>query len=53
VLVYLYFLFAALTLYAPLERFDWDQLKAAWTWGAAALALTRIMLPDPAVLVTA
>ena len=26
VLVYLYFPFAALTLYASLERFDWDQL---------------------------
>jgi spermidine/putrescine transport system permease protein len=29
VLVYLYFPFAVLTLYASLERFDWDQFKAA------------------------
>ena len=34
VLVYLYFPFAALTLYASLERFDWDQFKAAMDLGA-------------------
>ena len=36
VLVYLYFPFAALTLYASLERFDWDQFKAAMDLGATA-----------------
>jgi spermidine/putrescine transport system permease protein len=47
VLVYLYFPFAALTLYATLERFDWDQLKAAMDLGAPPrVALTRIMLPQ-------
>jgi ABC-type spermidine/putrescine transport system permease subunit I len=47
VLVYLYFPFAALTLYATLERFDWDQLKAAMDLGAPPrTALTRIMLPQ-------
>ena len=34
VLVYLYFPFAALTLYATLERFDWNQLNAAMDLGA-------------------
>ena len=34
VLVYLYFPFAALTLYASLERFDWNQFKAAMDLGA-------------------
>ena len=47
VLVYLYFPFAALTLYATLERFNWDQLKAAMDLGASPLtALRRIMLPQ-------
>jgi ABC-type spermidine/putrescine transport system permease subunit I len=47
VLVYLYFPFAALTLYATLERFDWDQLKAAMDLGAPPrVALARIMLPQ-------
>ena len=32
-LAYLYFPFAALTLYASLERFDWDQFKAAMDLG--------------------
>ena len=34
VLVYLYFPFAALTLYASLERFDWNQFRAAMDLGA-------------------
>ena len=48
VLVYLYFPFAALTLYASLERFDWDQFKAAMDLGAhAAHARSReILLPQ-------
>ncbi|HEV8686673.1 MAG TPA: ABC transporter permease [Gaiellaceae bacterium] len=47
VLVYLYFPFAALTLYAALERFDWDQLRAAMDLGATPLtAIRRIMLPQ-------
>jgi spermidine/putrescine transport system permease protein len=47
VLVYLYFPFAALTLYATLERFDWLQLRAAMDLGAAPrVALTRVMLPQ-------
>jgi spermidine/putrescine transport system permease protein len=47
VLVYLYFPFAALTLYATLERFDWDQVKAAMDLGAKPMtALRRIMLPQ-------
>lgn len=47
VLVYLYFPFAALTLYASLERFDWNQLKAAMDLGAPPrTAVTRIMLPQ-------
>ena len=47
VLVYLYFPFAALTLYASLERFDWDQLKAAMDLGAPPrTAITRILLPQ-------
>jgi spermidine/putrescine transport system permease protein len=47
VLVYLYFPFAALTLYATLERFDWDQLRAAMDLGAAPLtAIRRILLPQ-------
>jgi spermidine/putrescine transport system permease protein len=47
VLIYLYFPFAALTLYASLERFDWDQFKAAMDLGATpATAIRRIMLPQ-------
>ena len=47
VLVYLYFPFAALTLYASLERFDWDQFKAAMDLGARPrIAITRILLPQ-------
>jgi spermidine/putrescine transport system permease protein len=47
VLVYLYFPFAALTLYATLERFDWEQLRAAMDLGASPrTALTRVMLPQ-------
>ncbi len=47
VLVYLYFPFAVLTLYAPLRRFDWDQLKAAMDLGASpAGAIRRILLPQ-------
>jgi ABC-type spermidine/putrescine transport system permease subunit I len=46
VLIYLYFPFAALTLYASLERFDWDLLKAAMDLGASARqAIWRILLP--------
>ena len=47
VLVYLYFPFAALTLFATLERFDWYQLRAAMDLGAPPrVALLRIMLPQ-------
>jgi spermidine/putrescine transport system permease protein len=47
VLVYLYFPFAALALYAALERFDWDQLKAATDLGASpARAIRRVVLPQ-------
>jgi ABC-type spermidine/putrescine transport system permease subunit I len=47
VLVYLYFPFAALTLYAAFERFDWNQLKAAMDLGAApTTAVRRVMLPQ-------
>jgi ABC-type spermidine/putrescine transport system permease subunit I len=47
VLVYLYFPFAALTLYASIERFDWDQLRAAMDLGASPLtAIRRILLPQ-------
>ena len=47
VLVYLYFPFAALTLYSALERFDWPQLTAAMDLGAPPLtALRRILLPQ-------
>ena len=37
VLVYLYFPFAALTLYSSIERFDWDQLRAAMDLGASPM----------------
>jgi spermidine/putrescine transport system permease protein len=47
VLVYLYFPFAALTLYASIERFDWDQLRAAMDLGAPPLtAIRRILIPQ-------
>jgi ABC-type spermidine/putrescine transport system permease subunit I len=47
VLVYLYFPFAVLTLYASLERFDWDQFKAAMDLGARPrTAIARILLPQ-------
>ncbi|MEP6892821.1 MAG: ABC transporter permease [Gaiellaceae bacterium] len=47
VLAYLYFPFAALTLYASLERFDWDQFKAAMDLGATPFtAVQKIMLPQ-------
>jgi ABC-type spermidine/putrescine transport system permease subunit I len=47
VLVYLYFPFAALTLYASLERFDWNQFKAAMDLGAPPrTAVVRILLPQ-------
>jgi spermidine/putrescine transport system permease protein len=47
VLIYLYFPFAALTLYATLERFDWQQLRAAMDLGAPPMvALRRILLPQ-------
>ena len=46
VLVYLYFPFAALTLYASVDRFDWDQLRAAMDLGATPLgAIRRILIP--------
>src|SRR5213592_3852301 len=47
VLVYLYFPFAVLTLYASLERFDWNQFRAAMDLGATpATAVRRILLPQ-------
>ncbi|HLY48647.1 MAG TPA: ABC transporter permease [Solirubrobacteraceae bacterium] len=47
VLVYLYFPFAALTLFAALERFDWRQLHAAMDLGATqARAFRQVMLPQ-------
>ena len=47
VLIYLYFPFAALTLYATLERFDWYQLRAAMDLGASpGKAMLRVMLPQ-------
>src|SRR5436305_13143923 len=47
VLVYLYFPFAVLTLWASLERFDWDQFKAAMDLGARPrTAITRIVIPQ-------
>ncbi len=47
VLIYLYFPFAALTLYAALERFDWHQVRAARDLGATqATALRKVMLPQ-------
>jgi spermidine/putrescine transport system permease protein len=47
VLVYLYFPFAALTLYSSIEHFDWDQLRAARDLGATPLgAIRRILIPQ-------
>jgi len=47
VLVYLYFPFGALTLYSSLERFDWNQLRAAMDLGASPLqAIVRILVPQ-------
>jgi ABC-type spermidine/putrescine transport system permease subunit I len=47
VLVYLYFPFAALTLYSSVERFDFDQLRAAMDLGATPLgAIRRILIPQ-------
>jgi spermidine/putrescine transport system permease protein len=47
VLVYLYFPFAALTLYSSIDRFDWDQLHAAMDLGASPLrAIRRILIPQ-------
>jgi spermidine/putrescine transport system permease protein len=47
VLIYLYFPFAALTLYASLERFDWMQLRAAMDLGASPrAAMTKVLLPQ-------
>jgi ABC-type spermidine/putrescine transport system permease subunit I len=44
VLIYLYFPFAALTLYSSIERFDWDQLRAAMDLGAPPLTAIRVIL---------
>lgn len=47
VLTYLYFPFAALTLFAALERFDWRQLHAAMDLGAThQQAVRKVMLPQ-------
>ena len=47
VLVYLYFPFAALTLYASLQRFDWTLLRAARDLGAGpATALRLVVAPQ-------
>ena len=47
VLVYLYFPFAALTLYASLERFDWRLLHAAVDLGATPMrAIATTLLPQ-------
>ena len=47
VLVYLYFPFAALTLYASLERFDWRLLHAAVDLGASPMrAIASTLLPQ-------
>ncbi len=47
VLMYLYFPYAALTLYSALERFDWRQVRAARDLGATqARALRTVMLPQ-------
>ena len=47
VLVYLYFPFAALTLYSSIDRFDWDQLRAAMDLGASPMrAIRKILIPQ-------
>lgn len=47
VLVYLYFPFGALTLYSSIDRFDWNQLRAAMDLGASPLqAIFRILIPQ-------
>lgn len=47
VLVYVYFPFAALALYAALDRFDFNQLKAAQDLGARPdQALRHVLLPQ-------
>jgi spermidine/putrescine transport system permease protein len=47
VLVYVYFPFAALALYASLERFDFDQLRAAQDLGARLdQAIRHVLLPQ-------
>lgn len=47
VLVYLYFPFAALTLYSSIERFQWEQLRAAMDLGASPLvAIRRVLVPQ-------
>jgi spermidine/putrescine transport system permease protein len=47
VLMYLYFPYAALTLYSALERFDWRQVRAARDLGASqSRALRTVMLPQ-------
>jgi spermidine/putrescine transport system permease protein len=47
VLVYLYFPFAALTLYASLDRFDWRLLHAAVDLGASPMrAIVTTLLPQ-------
>jgi len=47
VLVYLYFPFGALTLYSSIDRFDWNQLRAAMDLGASPLqAIFRILVPQ-------
>jgi ABC-type spermidine/putrescine transport system permease subunit I len=47
VLIYLYFPFGALTLYSSIDRFDWNQLRAAMDLGASPLqAIIRILVPQ-------
>jgi len=47
VLVYLYLPFAVLTLFTALERFDWNQLKAAEDLGARpVVGLVRVLIPQ-------
>lgn len=47
VLIYVYFPFAALTLYSSIDRFDWDQLLAAMDLGAAPFkAIRKILVPQ-------
>jgi ABC-type spermidine/putrescine transport system permease subunit I len=47
VVIYLYFPFAVLTLYASLERFDWSLIKAATDLGASSgQAIRRVLVPQ-------